>query len=210
MAEKKRTDFEIDRDRSEISILYTQEKKTHAQIAAILNTRRQREYEEAVTAASRDMESGRIPAIVPPYTLSRQQITEDIAQIRRRFVEITAYNLDELKGAQLAKIDALEAKAWDALEASGQPTVKTTNVIAGADKRGVPYYDKNGDLAPVLVKQTNQSTQNVPDPLWAKVILDCVKQRCELFGLEAPKKSELDLNVMPVTLYGAEADIENL
>lgn len=212
MAEKKRTDFEIERDRAEIAVLYTQEKKTHKQIAAILNDRRRREYETAVEAATADMElTGRIPNIVPPYTLTRQQITEDIAQIRKQFVKITAFNLDEIKGEQLAKIDALEARAWDALEASGAPTMKTTNVIAGVDNRGRPYRDNAGDIAPVLVKQTNQSTENVPDPLWAKVILDCVARRCELFGLDAPKKSELDLNAsMPVIVYGPDVDLELL
>ncbi|NIN36653.1 MAG: hypothetical protein GTO60_16780 [Gammaproteobacteria bacterium] len=104
------------------------------------------------------------------YTLTQQQISKDIAFIRRQWVKETTMALDEAKALELIKIDKAEREYWEAWEASKKPRKRTS-------KRG------SDDVTMALEERTG-------DPRYLAGVMSCIQQRCKLLGIEAPQRTE--------------------
>lgn len=176
MAANTRTEFQIARDRHEIATLYARATRsglplTHWQIAEVLNRRR---FDEWMTACKDDPDS---PA---PYELTRQMITYDLKAIVAGWVRTTTFDLDEIKAAQLAKIDFVEACATDAWERSLKDADETEmEKVAVKDpqtKRRIPGLFE-------LNKQKSRRKQMLGNDRFLRIMLDCVAQRCEIFNI---------------------------
>src|SRR5438876_5332021 len=103
MAAPKRSAGEIAHDRRVIAQLYLHG-IAHADIAHRLNDMRDQRRAEAG-----------LPFDYAAH-ITRQQITYDLDVLRREWAALAAGDLDQQRGEQLAKIDAIEATYWAAWE----------------------------------------------------------------------------------------------
>lgn len=111
---------------------------------------------------------------IRPYTLTQQQISQDLKTIRKRWLESSIRDFDELKAEELAKIDKLEVTYWDAWDRSlGQRERKETSRTTGERVR---------DSARVVRQQ------GLGDPRYLTGIQWCITKRCDILGLNAPTK----------------------
>jgi hypothetical protein len=161
MAAPKRTQFEIQRDRKDISELYLQG-KTQFEIAEELNRR--------YCPPEQELKPGGVR-----YTLTRQTISRDLLAIQSEWMAHSLQNFNELKAKELAKLDRLELEYWRAWERSCK--VKRRTKSEKTERR----------------KQTRQSAQvftedMLGDPRYLTGVYDCINRRCELLGLDAPKR----------------------
>lgn len=113
--------------------------------------------------------------IAQEFGVSQAQICRDLQTLRKRWLESSLRDFDELKAQELAKIDQLEAEYWAAWQRSvGQKQKKTTertNAQGGArDKAAIHTEEMTGD------------------PRYLQGVERCIERRCKLLGLDAPAK----------------------
>jgi hypothetical protein len=194
MAEKKRTEFQIERDRFEISQLYARaDAWSQQRIVDELYRRRVEEYEKAVAAGEADPPK--------PYRLTRQMISYDLKALQESWKKLSAFDLDEMKGRILEKIDEVERKAWEGYERScgvvedmRRQKVTFEREREEADVRET-YYE-NGKVEKVTkiipgkheTRTTEQRKRSelIGNPRFLQVIASCIERRCKLLGLDAP------------------------
>lgn len=110
---------------------------------------------------------------------SQQTISNDIAELQKRWREQSLRNLTDLKAEQLAKIDLLERTYWDAWERS------MLNAEMQIQKqKGRIIDDKKREIVPV--EATKKVEGQVGNPAFLRGVLSCIEKRCELLGLDAP------------------------
>jgi transcriptional regulator with XRE-family HTH domain len=118
--------------------------------------------------------------------VSRQQITYDLRILQRRWQQSSLVNLNEKKALELAKIDHLEQRYWQAWEdsrKSRETTTSTTERTSAADTVG--------QAAPLRQKAAMRKEARDGTPAFLEGIQWCINKRCAILGLEAPKKNVL-------------------
>ena len=214
MAENKREDWEIDRDRLEISQLLARYRNiTHRRIADLLFERRTVEYKQALKELDAlDADSGIPNAPPPPYRLTRQMIDYDIKAIRTGWRKESRQKFEEHLSRQLASAYELHSAAWEGYERTigesnelqeDRETValKTTvaGVIDGLEEKTLAGLLSTLDLKrPVTlpgatrIKLRRKKAQQLGDPRFL-AIADKAQERIDkLLGLNAPQ--EVNLN----------------
>jgi hypothetical protein len=106
----------------------------------------------------------------------KSQITRDLKHIRRQWQETRLEDLNTLKDEELARLAKIQHDAWLAWERS----------CKDAETMEVTGTSQGGKGEPAKVKKVTKGQAG--DSRYLAIILDCVKQRCRLLGLEAPKK----------------------
>lgn len=111
-----------------------------------------------------------------PYKISQQTISKDLKTIQKRWLESSLIDFNEAKAQSLAKIDYLEAVAWEAYELSKEPIVKrkTAKKVDGE-----------------TVEATQEVSLGYGDPRFLDKVNWCIDRRIKLLGLDAPTKREL-------------------
>jgi len=110
--------------------------------------------------------------IADRYDLDRSQIAKDLKAIRQQWLESRLANYNDLVNRELAIIEGIELKAMDAWERSCEDAE-----IVKTRKEG-----RRNAYSETTVKGQAGDSQ------FLRVILDCCKRRCDLLGLDAPKK----------------------
>jgi hypothetical protein len=108
--------------------------------------------------------------------VSQPQICYDLKDLRQTWLESSLVKVDEAKARELAKIDHLEREYWTAWDRSQKDRkIQTTD----ADS-----------------KTTLRTEEQSGEPRFLEGVRWCVNKRCEIFGIDAPKKIEglLDIN----------------
>lgn len=125
-------------------------------------------------------------AEIRPYRVSRSQIRDDIAVLRKRWQAEALEMRSAAVLVALRKLDALEAEAWDAWERSKQATTRTTltRKSRGAKGEPAPTTGPTDDIKSAV------SVSNAGDPAFIGKILDAMSARARLLGLDAPSKHE--------------------
>lgn len=101
------------------------------------------------------------------------QISRDLRALEKRWKEEQLFNLDSVKVRQLASINEVERNAWQAWnESTGEHQTVTEN------------QGNRGHF--VMVRKETRAG----DPRFLAIVLDCIKRRCDLLGLDAPKQIE--------------------
>lgn len=123
--------------------------------------------------------------IAEKYDLDRTQITKDLKAIRQQWLESRLADYNELIHRELASIEEVERNAWEGWHRSCENavTVKRTGTGEAETDTETTVKGQAGDAS------------------FLKVILDCCKRRCDLLGLDAPKKiaqTDKDGNDIPV------------
>jgi hypothetical protein len=120
-------------------------------------------------------------AIAEKLDISQQQVSYDLKVIRKRWLESSVRDFDELKSNELAKIDLLEAEAWKAWERS----IGTKKIVS--KKKGV-----NGKGP--IDETTTRVEELAGNPAFLTAVNNCIDRRCRILGLETVLKFE-DLNL---------------
>ena len=113
--------------------------------------------------------------------VSQQQVSYDLAVIRKQWRKDTAFDLDEAKRKELARIDELERVYWDAFERSQGMREKTRT----GRREGVG--DGEGTQGWAQIEREEMAGA----PGFLAGVMSCIKKRCELLGLDAPSQHEL-------------------
>lgn len=110
------------------------------------------------------------------------QITNDIQQTRKKWLSENLAMMSEQKARELAKLDLLEAEAWDAWQNSKKPIKK---------KHTEHYREKL-----TLKKETEIQTSG--DPRFLSQVENCIKGRCQLLGLTDTAITINNVNISPI------------
>jgi len=112
---------------------------------------------------------------VHPSTVSR-----DLGTIHQEWVQSAVRDFDRARAIELSKIDYLERRYWEAWERSRQDAETRTTEQSGDD-----------------VKRRRQRTGQSGNPAFLAGVQWCINKRCELLGLDPPKRSELSVEAKP-------------
>ncbi len=140
-------------------------------------------------------------AIAKRVGVSRPTITQDLLKLREDWRLSAVLDIDERKGQELAKIDTLEAEAWDAWRRSQKDFRKvarkhrlesgaeTSQPLTGSEDSSAHTTDRKTET-------TETTYAQVGDPRFLDRIHECIAQRCKIIGLYAPVRTELDARVI--------------
>lgn len=112
--------------------------------------------------------------------VSTAQVSRDLDAIRKEWLDSSIRNFDESRAEELAKIDNLEREYWAAWEKSK----------SNYNKKSTKRKGKARDAAPDYMEQTDTEVILMGDPRFLAGIQWCINKRCEILGLDAPKKLE--------------------
>jgi hypothetical protein len=107
--------------------------------------------------------------------LSRQQIGYELKAVRQEWLQSSIVDFNAKKAEELARIDHLERNYWAAWESSKKErqTSTTEQVTCAAGDR---------------LKAALRKEEQVGDPRFLAGVQWCISKRCEILGLDAPKK----------------------
>ena len=110
-----------------------------------------------------------------PYSLARPTISRDIDEILDSWRQTLVENIDELQAQELLRINQIEREAWKAWERS-----------KGKRERRLSERKTGG-------KESGQRDQNITedqvgDPRYLEQVQWCITKRCDILGLNAPRK----------------------
>jgi hypothetical protein len=152
---------------------YKRGQHDHDLIALV--ARRQRVADAYLRGQSQDR-------IAQQENVSQAQISRDLATIREDWKQSSIMDFNERKAQELAKIDAVETTAWAAWEKS----CKDAEIYhTGVDKGRA---GKDGQPLPERQKSWKTVKGQFGDARFLERVAWCINRRCELLGLDAPKK----------------------
>lgn len=116
--------------------------------------------------------------------VSQQQISKDLIVIRAQWRTSTIRNFDEQKSLELSRIDQLESAAWEGY-------ARTIGMHRVTRKEtGAVIPDGEGTIK-LPGKITETSEKLAGDTRFLDIVHKCVSKRCDILGLDAPKRSTL-------------------
>lgn len=125
------------------------------------------------------------------YSLSTEQISNDIKELIKRWRDAYLDDIDILKGRELQRIDQLESAYWDSYDRS----LKGINEFREDVTEFTNEEDRLGeeDTPTKKKKFVSRKFQNERDgeSKFLSGIQWCIDKRCEILGLNAPLKSEM-------------------
>lgn len=152
----KRSKDQVEQDRELAMELYLQG-YSHAAIARQLNEQR-------------------------PYNITRRQISYDIEEVRRRWIESQRETYDAYVNQELARIDVFEREAWEAWRASGGKISEETII---EQLRSVAP-DADPELIVTEIKR--HVKESVGDARFLEAIFKAQQERRKILGIYAPAK----------------------
>jgi transposase len=121
-------------------------------------------------------------------------VSRDLAAIRETWLESATRDFSTRKAEELAKIDAMESEAWAAWQRSKEDwqrntkekieSTGATTEEQGKEKRGTPAAGGN------RMKVSVATEGRLPAHEYMRIVQWCIGKRCEILGLDAPKKHE--------------------
>jgi len=109
--------------------------------------------------------------IAQSFGVSQQQISQDLRAVRALWLAAAVRDFDAARAQELAKIDAVEREYWSAWERSQQ------------DKES--EFEENG---PKGRRTGSRSEGQAGNPAFLDGVLKCIDKRCQILGLDAPKR----------------------
>lgn len=152
------------------------------------------EREHDLLTISRRYLAGDIQAdIAIDLGLSQQQISYDLKELQRRWLNSSVSNLDEAKARELAKVDNLELEYWQAWKRSQEDaeTVKQKGEVVPGE----------GGKPSIKTTDTEKTTKGqAGDPRFLQGVQWCIERRCKILGVDAPEKHDLTTGGEKITL----------
>ena len=147
--------------------------------------------ERRKTVASLYLQGKYQEEIATVVKVDRGTVSRDLKVVQEEWLKSGVMDLNAAKARELAKLDEVERQAWDAWEESRKDA--ETMEVTGTAQGGKGKPDK--------VKKITKGQAG--DSRFLAIILDCVNRRCEILGLDAPKKLEhggIDGGPIPIQL----------
>lgn len=116
-------------------------------------------------------------------------ISRDLAELRKEWLDRSINHIQQKKADELSRIDQLERTYWDAWERSKENAETTVD-------RQTP----SGRIF------ETKSEGQVGNPAFLAGVQWCINRRCELLGLDAPKKQEVTSEVTFKGYVGVSPD----
>lgn len=107
--------------------------------------------------------------------VSQAQISIDLKTLRKRWLESSLVDIDQVKAKELARIDETERQAWRGWRRSVMVATKTMKMSRQA-----------GEVK--FVEAREEQEKQVGDPRFLTIVLTCIERRCKIFGLDAAIK----------------------
>lgn len=114
---------------------------------------------------------------------SQSQVSRDLKQLSKKWLESSLMNIDEIKARELAKVDRAELEYWKGWERS--MSIQTKKRVKKSDRAGGEHKE-----------QSLEEIRSVGDPRFIDGVLRCIKQRSEILGIEAARKADVNLNTL--------------
>lgn len=155
------------------------------------------------------------PAIGILLGVAHSTVSKDLKALRKLWVQEAILSINEIKAAQLAKLDAIEEAAWDAWTRSLLPFNKTVTERSGDEE--LPQAEAAGPqrAAPpnqaVAIPRRRMRAQVVRadkegNPSFLILVTNVIRLRCEILGVTDPLAHDDTHLVIEVVRRGHEAD----
>ena len=131
--------------------------------------------------------------IAEELKISQSTVSRDLTVIQKQWAEARISDIDERKRIELAKIDNLELIYWEGWKRSCEKAEIETTKMTGNLKKN--QKEGEGDK-PDRMEKTKRIENMIGDPRFLQGIERCIYKRCELLGLNAPIKSEVNINAL--------------
>jgi hypothetical protein len=120
--------------------------------------------------------------------VSPSQISRDLKCISKEWAKERIEDINQIKEKELHKLDLIEKRAWKSWERSCD--VKTKKSMK---KKGTAFKEETGKTKIVGndSEQTFTEEQQIGDPRYMTIILDCIAKRSKILGYEAAQKVDL-------------------
>lgn len=124
--------------------------------------------------------------------VSQQLISYDLKAIRAMWLQSAIRDFDAARAEELAKIDAVESEYWSAWERS-----KLNKEIAVQEQNDEPIVLKDDKGAEQVSSKTRKRVSlrkegQSGNPAYLAGILTCIDKRCQILGLDAPKRYQIN------------------
>lgn len=129
--------------------------------------------------------------IAEQMDVNQATISRDLKALQEEWLQSALVDINEAKAKELAKIDALEIEYYQAWERSQEDAETIINEKIGTQKG--ESLDKRGKEVRKLVGQSG-------DPRFLQGVQWCINKRCEILGLDSPKKTELSSDGEPIII----------
>lgn len=118
--------------------------------------------------------------IAQSFGVTQGQISQDLKVIRAAWLKAAIRDFDAARAEELAKIDEVEREYWAAWERS-----KKDKEIAVQETDGVSdEKTRKPRIKKVSLRKEGQSG----NPAYLAGVLSCIDKRCQILGLDAPKR----------------------
>lgn len=107
--------------------------------------------------------------------LSQPTVSRDLKHIRKQWMKETTFNIDQAKGAELARIDKLEVEYWAAWKRSKELVPQKIKDKSGVERTIYRAFSNKAPFGSVS---------------YLNGVHKCIDQRRAILGLDAPKRNE--------------------
>jgi len=129
-------------------------------------------------------------AIAADLKISQPTVSNDLKEIRSRWLASSVRDFDAAKSIELAKIDLVEAEFWQQWEKSKE-LKRTRKQEDGLTERGE------------IIKTTVVEEQRCGNAAYLNGVMSCIDRRCKLLGLDSELKyQDLTLAIAAVIREG--------
>ena len=143
--------------------------------------------------------------------VSRVQITRDLGVIRTEWLESSLMAFDQRQAEELARLDKLEAEAWEAWERSKRDQeILTAQTIKGRmGKTATKVYNADGSTTvthasvqlPELSRTSKAVRTSAGDPKFLDRIAHCIEMRCKILGLLTKDDDSKTAGPVPIATF---------
>lgn len=120
------------------------------------------------------------------YTLSRQQVQYDIDKLDEIWKAETVSEIDSAKRRILAEIKDLQKEYWEAWQRS----LKDAESQIVEQKGAITEKDGKSTRKVTPIRGIKKTEGQSGNPAFLRGVEWCIAKRCEILGLDAPKKME--------------------
>ena len=129
--------------------------------------------------------------------IGQATVSRDLSALQKAWQASALVDVDEAKARELARIDELERTYWLEWEASkhDKEATATKKVKAGEGSE--------------RLEATVRKEQRLGDPRYLAGVQWCITRRCEIMGIDAPKRSEWggkDGTPIPIAIVKMDMD----
>jgi len=140
-------------------------------------------------------------AIARAVKVSQGTVSNDLAAVREDWLASALRDFDAMKAEELARLDRLEAVAWEGWERSCRDAVSTHQRTVQEREVRRKAAGKNGTagrsrMAPVRKVEQRTAKGQAGDPRFLERVAWCVETRLKLMGLLRPG-SQVNVNAPP-------------